>query len=313
MQGKLQSVEDLVQCILRHKEKWGMQHDQTKNDLYSIAAHSLLVSASCTYLGLLPPEYHCQLWENWLLYCKGQVDIGCLTTTTGPPRIIIPENFNSSSVLATEEERLVWEREETFPDKCMLEKCLQWRTVSHYGAHYTKIVFDPLNVYPQYIKGLSKEDKNNDIHYLSDLDPHELVDQLETAAKEGHQVAILLNSLPDINSEPIPYNILLPLLLTTSSASLIILGKKIVPKPKFTVYVVLPVSPFSPRPHPLVSFLIQHTPGLCLTSLIFSQESLSNLFLKYILHCLRRELCIQHRALIADISLHQKQVTKNQV
>lgn len=323
MEEKIASTKELLDSLSNQRKKWENKLSTAQSQLDSLSSHSLLVSASCSYLGFLPPEEHKSLWENWISYCSGNVSIGSLVVEeriTHEVDTKLQEGFSFHSALATDDEKLIWEREEIFPDFLSLEKCLQWKAVSRYSkGYYHQVVFDPLSFFAKYMNGLTAV-KNNDINngtgnlsYAStDSTDSELTDKLIDAAREGKTIAVHIQSLSITDS----FNSVLNQILSwsESTTSCITLdGKELNPQPHFKVFIVFSVSPYSSPLHSVVGRLLQITPTILLSSLLLSQEGLSSLFESHILQCMRRELCIQRRASMADISLHQKQVNESQV
>uniref|UniRef100_A0A1X7TIU7 AAA+ ATPase domain-containing protein n=2 Tax=Amphimedon queenslandica TaxID=400682 RepID=A0A1X7TIU7_AMPQE len=321
VEEKIASTKELFGSLSNQRKKWENKLSVVQNQLDSLSSHSLLVSASCTYLGFLPPEEHKSLWENWISYCSGHVSIGSLVVEeriTHEVDIKLQEGFSFHSALATDDEKLVWEREEIFPDLLSLEKCLQWKAVSRYSkGYYHQVMFDPLSFFSKYMNGLiaiKNRDNNSTVNlpYTStDSTDSKLTDKLIDAAREGKSIAVHIQSLSITDS----FNNVLNQILSWSestTSSITLNGKELHPQPHFQVFFVFSVSPYSSPLHSVVGKLLQTTPTILLSSLLLSQEGLSSLFESHILQCMRRELCIQRRASMADISLHQKQVNESQ-
>ena len=321
VEEKIASTKELLGSLSNQRKKWENKLSVTQTQLDSLSSHSLLVSASCTYLGFLPPEEHKSLWENWISYCSGHVSIGSLVVEekiTHDVDIKLQKDFSFHNALATDDEKLVWEREEIFPDILSLEKCLQWKAVSCYSkGYYHQVVFDPLSFFSKYMNGLTAI-KNDDIgtvnmpYVSTDSTDSELTVKLLDAAEQGKSIAVHIQSLSTTDS----FNSVLNQILSWSDSStscIALEGKELSPLPHFQVYFVFSVSPYLSPLHSVVGRLLLTTPTILISSLLLSQDGLSSLFQSHILQCMRRELCIQRRASMADISLHQKQVTESQV
>ena len=314
-------TKQLIGSLSNQRKCWEKRLSDLQSQLDSLSVHSLLVSASCTYLGFLPPKEHESMWRNWVSYCSGCVAIGSLVVEEKGVHDIdikIEDNFKCHSALASDGEKLLWERDEVFPDLCLLEKCLQWRTVSHYCGYYYQVVFDPLSFFDRYMNGLAvtKSEKansdpaNDSVHYIStDSSCPDLIDKLFDGAEQGKPVVIHVDPISVSES----FTIILQQIMNWSGASLTLKGRELSPRPQFQVYLVFPVSPFIPPLHSVIHSLLQSTPAILLSSLFMSEEGLSSLFQSHILDCMRRELCTQRRASMADLNLHKKQVTKSQV
>lgn len=316
----MDSIHSLLNSLSNQKRTWEKQLSETQGHLDCLPSCSLLLAASCTYLGYLPPERHQELWQNWVGYCKGAVALGSLEMEEEgnyKVNIKLQEDFNCQRILANEEEIIAWEREEVFPDEWTMEKCLQWRTVFQFDGGCARVVFDPLNIFMKYITALEKSESEN----IEDSDPQfiflttdvvhsKIKDGLLQAAKAGKKVVLHVTSLSDTKTLQ---SILYPVLTWTKPLNITIQGKNFIPDQNFQLYIILPYSLSASHPHCFISFLLQVTPGLLMSSLECSEFGLSRVFLRHILQRMRKELCIQQRALLADLNLHQQQVTQSQV
>ena len=318
----MDSIHSLLNSLSNQKRTWEKQLFETQGHLDCLPSCSLLLAASCAYLGYLPPERHQELWQSWVGYCKGAVALGSLEMEDEgiyKVNIKLQEDFKCQHILANEEEIIGWEREEVFPDEWTMEKCLQWRTVFQFDGGCAQVVFDPLSVFMKYFTALEKsaskniEDSDAQLVFLSTaMIQSNIKDCLLQAAKTGKKVVLHVTSLSDTKTIQ---SVLYPLLTWTKPLNLTIKGKDLIPHQNFQFYIVLPysLSAHHPDSHPFISFLLQVTPGLLMSSLECSEFGLSCVFLRHILQRMRKEICIQQRALLADLSLHKQQVTHSQV
>lgn len=306
-QQTLKAVNDLLNSLSNQRKRWETELSTTQTHLDCLATESLLVAANCTYLGHLPSEVHSQLWNSWIAYCKGAVSIGSLVIEREGiynVNIKLEKDFNLARLLSTEEESIVWEREETFPDELMLEKCLHWRINCDFNECCSQVIFDPLNYFTRYINGIAHNQQQ--LHHLTTTD---LLQQLQVLGTGGNTLVLQIATLSDVDQL---YDTLYPILTWSPSVKPDITMQDIQLVPNFHLYIVVPFNPFTTS-HSFISFLLRATPGPQLSSLLFSQKSLSKVFLSQILHGMRRELCIQQRAMLADFSLHKQQIDKCQV
>ena len=316
----MDSIYSLLNSLSNQKRTWEKQLSETQGHLDCLPSCSLLLAASCTYLGYLPPERHQELWQNWVGYCKGAVALGSLEMEEEgnyKVNIKLQEDFKCQQILGNEEEIIAWEREEVFPDEWTMEKCLQWRTVFQFDGGCARVVFDPLNVFMKYITALERSESKNiedsDAQFIfltTNMVQSKIKDGLRQATKAGKKVVLHMTSLSDTKTLQ---SILYPLLIWTKPLNKTIQGQDFIPDQNFQLYIILPYSLSAPNPHFFISFLLQVTPGLLISSLECSEFGLSRVFLRHILQRMRKELCIQQRALLADLNLHQQQVTQSQV
>ena len=252
-------------------------------------------------------------------YCNGTVLLGSMNIEEDERykvNIKIQEDFNLQSLLADEAELLVWQRRNVFPDNATLEKALKWRTCLKHSDLYVQVVFDPYSMFRHYMREIfsgadDEESPTDTVIYLSPTQ-RDLLDQLSHCLQTGEKVVLQLNSLNQMEGLS---NILYPFLTWSYKPSpdnkMKICSQEITPHADFQIYIVLPFELGSP--HSFISFIL-HTVGLKqLTSLEMSKEGLSTLFHRHVLEKSRRELCIQQRALLADLSMHKQEASKCEV
>ena len=123
----------------------------------SSLGHAVLVAASISHLCKVPADRHRQLWECWLGYCAGRVQLGCLeedesqhTYHSHQPRVQIQADLSSTSVLSCEEERAHWGHYASFPDEVALERCLAARKSLEEAFSPPPLVLDPHQLFRQY-------------------------------------------------------------------------------------------------------------------------------------------------------------------
>ena len=305
----MNTINDLLNSLSCQKKLCEKELAENQSQLDCVVTQSLLLAANCVYLGYLPLELHSQLWNSWLAYCKGAVSIGSLVVVenegTYNVNINVENVLKLTQVLSVDEEQIAWEREEIFPDPWMLEKCLHWRVNDEFNQHCCQVIFDPLNYFSQYINGIFNDQQ---LHHMTIAD---LNNQVQSAALAGGTAVLEVPLLSD--TEPL-YDVLYPFLAwsSTDTTGITIQDRKVVPKSGFKLYIVVPYDPFTTSHH-FISFLLHVSAGPQITSLLFSQRALSNVCLLHILHGMRRDLCMQHRAMLADFTLHQQQISKCQV
>lgn len=217
----------------------------------------------------------------------------------------VQEGFSLHQVLVSEQDMLAWEKEEVFPDAIVLDKVLMWQARRDYNdGCAVQVIFDPHNMYDKFIRATGRED--NLAMQLSSDQP-DLLDLIVKGLREETPIVVHVKSLksaPNLTKE-------LHMLFTgsyLSSGTICIRGQEI-PIPNSLYFdVVIPCSPTAPEP--FVDAVLNLTPVGQITALDCSQEGLSTIFLQSLMHRMRKELCIQRRALLADLSLHKQEAQR---
>lgn len=140
----------LLKSLSPWKSYWEEKKTAIRTCILSSPGHALLVAASITYLSRVPADKHSQLWECWLGYCAGRIQLGSLIETSDhtsyhshQARIQIESDFSPVNILASEEERSHWNHYASFPGAIVLEKCIAARKSVDIQCCPLPLVLDP--------------------------------------------------------------------------------------------------------------------------------------------------------------------------
>ena len=283
--------------LSHQKRSWEEKLSETQNFLDSLPAHSLLIASGCTYLGCLPSEQQEELWTLWIKLSNGEGGDFRRACTTP-----IRESFSLQQVLATEQEILAWKKEEVFPDSVLLDKVLMWQARREHGDQYTaQIVFDPHRMYDRFARAVSN---NNDSAMILSSDQADLMELIVKGLQENNSIVVHVKSLKSLHLIKE-----LRAVLTGScvrSNAICLIGQEIPIPDNFYFDIVIPCSPTVSDP--FIDSVLNLTPVGQVTTLECSRQGLSAIFLQCLLHRMRKELCVQQRALLADLSIHKQEV-----
>lgn len=151
----------LLSALCPWKSRWEEERDLIHTQIVSSPGHAVLVAASVSYLCKVAADRHRQLWECWLGYCAGQVQLGHLegeesqhTYHSHQPRVQIQADFSPTSVLTSEEERAHWSHYASFPDGVALERCVAARQSLEESSSPLPLILDPHQLFQQYAHDL---------------------------------------------------------------------------------------------------------------------------------------------------------------
>ena len=316
----MDTTQKLLDCLSNQKRNWEDKLTNAQQHLDCLPAESLIVVAMATYCSVLCPELYQKLWKNWISYCFGMASMGSLSrdnSRINEINIKIEEGLSVQNVLAEVDELLVWDRSQVFPESALLGKALLWRMRMKYCKMFIQVVFDPENKASHFIEELYKggEETMDDTtcRWIPlGTDEPDLMKKLIHCAQEGSKTILQMQCLANIDRL---YPILQSLIWWSNNCShanaITLNSHEVTLNPNFQLYILLPLH--ISHKHALVSFIIQNSSLEQLTNLEVSQAGLSTLFHCHIIQETRRELCIQQKALLADLRMHKQEVINSDV
>ena len=326
VQGQVNALQHLLHSINERKEKWEKQLEDAQTFLNCLPASSLLVSAAATYSTCLPMDKQQKLWESWIGYCRGDCSLGTFQHShnqsqfhhhvSTKPNINLQDSFTLERVLSCSDELVKWKQDNLFPHSAILEKCLLLRAKHKFGSAQVHIVFDPHYEFKKYLTVFSTnnhdqapsmlQEENEQVEdvltfllsELSDFNP------LLESLTRGCIVILVINSDKYI-SEMV--KVLLPLFQCHNGDSELEIN------PSTQLFLIVH-SPLSNNHHlaPL-TVLFQALASFHIINFELHQHALSNLVHHSVLEFIRHDLCVQQRALLADLQFQLQIVQECQV
>lgn len=312
----MNTLQHLLHSIDMQKEKWEKQLKDAQAFLKCLPASSLLVAAAATYSTCLPMNKHQELWESWMGYCKGERSLGSLQPIHTQsqfahmgtkPKIQVQEIFDLKQVLASMDELVKWKHDNVFPHSIILEKCLLLRAKQRFGKAQVHVVFDPHHQFKKYVavfNATDNEQQPSEIQeesqqvedvttfFLSELTDFDLlVESLMTECT----IVLVINSVKCV---PEAMKVLLPLLQCRDKDSEIEMDRGT------NLFLILHASLSSSQEMTPLAVLFQALASFHIINLELEQEGLCNLVHHSVLEQIRHDLCVQQRALLADLQLH---------
>ena len=157
MEQRLSEASRLLSTLHPWKTRWEEERAAIHSLTLSIPGHAVLVAASVCYLCRVPADRHRLLWECWLGYNAGKVQLGCLVAETTQhtyhshqPRVHVDPHFSTTSVLSSDEERSHWNHYASFPDELTLERCVAARQSLDKSFSPLPLVLDPHQLFQYY-------------------------------------------------------------------------------------------------------------------------------------------------------------------
>ena len=325
VQAQVNALQHLLQSIAERKEKWEKQLEDAQAFLRSLPASSLLVAAAATYSTCLPTNKQQELWESWLGYCKGSWSLGCLQPSHSrsqfdhmctKPNILIQDSFTFEQALSCNDELVKWKQFNLFPHSTILEKCLLLRAKKQFGNGQVHVVFDPHHQFKNYLTVFNtidsekppstlQEDTQNFENvltfFLSELTNFEpLLESLTT----GCIVFLVINTVKCI-SETV--KMLFPLFQSHDRNSEFEIN------PGTQLFLIVHASLSNSQDLSPLTVLFQTLASFHIINLELDQQALCNLIHQSVLLYIRNDLCVQRRALLADLRLQLQIVQECQV
>ena len=282
---------------------------EANDNISTAAADALLTAGSACYLCLLHPNTVTELYENWIDYCKGKVDLGeglglvVRDQATAYERIKIRTNCNSSEILTSSNERAFWTKENTFAGSVMKHQLLSAKIAANYHTNHLPLIFDPHNLFVDKVKFIEVSEEQiqllaqGSVSQLTETRSHTIayvsaynlsLQQLDDIIKSGKVLVITCKSVDELSGEVAKKltssNITTYLVLTGNTLSDIITAA---PSKDLTNYSVINFS--------------------------FSTSDLTAHLLILIIQLERPEFIIRLRSVHNDISLHQQQIYEGRV
>ena len=134
----------------------------------SSPGHAVLAAASVIYLPRVPADSHSSLWDSWLGYCIGRVQMGSLLETSSSEyhssshqaRVQIEPNFSPRSTLSLEDERACWNHYASFPNPVVVDRCVSARKSLEMAFTPPPLVLDPHQLFQGYAHELELHRNN---------------------------------------------------------------------------------------------------------------------------------------------------------
>lgn len=309
VQRRLNKAQKLQKALSEDKEYWEKMLAQANNNISTAAADALLSAGSACYLCLLDPNLVAALYDNWIDYCKGKVDVGegLGSTVTDQQvayeRIKIRTDCNSFEILTSNSERAFWTKENTFAGPVMKHQLLSAKIAANYYTNHLPLIFDPHNLFVDKVK--FTEVSEEQIQLLAQGSVSQLTEtssQTITCVSAG---SLLLEQLDDIIQSR---KVLVITCTNISELSEVVTNKLISSNAK--VYLVVTGNTLS---NITTVAATKDLTKFSVINLSFSIDDLTAHLLMVIIQLERPEFIIRLRSVHNDISLHQQQIYEGRV
>ena len=282
---------------------------QAKNNISTAAADALLMAGSTCYLSSLDPNLVVELYENWVDYCKGKVDLGeglgsAVTEQQGVyERIRIHTDCDHCEMLTSNTERAFWTKENTFAGRVMKLQLLSAKLASTYHANHLPLIFDPHNLFIEKVK--FTEISEEQIQLLAQGSVSQLTESSSQIILRISAVSLLSEQLDDILSSG---KVLVITCNNISELSQAVTKKLVSSNAK--VYLVVTNSTLSDVTSDAAT---KDLTNFSVINLSFSSGDLTAHLLMFIIQLEKPEFIIRLRSVHNDISLHEQQICDGRV
>ena len=309
VQRKLNKAKKLQKALSEDKEYWQKMLAQANNNISTAAADALLSAGSACYLCLLDPNLVTALYDNWIDYCKGKVDLGeglksiVTDQQAAYERIKIRTDCISVEILTSNTERAFWTKENTFAGPVMKHQLLSAKIAANYYTNHLPLIFDPHNLFVDQVK--FTEVSEEQIQLLAQGSVSQLTETSSHTIMCVTAGSLLLEQLDDIIQSR---KVLIITCTNISELSEVVINKLISSNAK--VYLVVTGNTLSDVT------TVAATKDLTKFSAInlsFSVHDLTAHLLMLIIQLERPEFIIRLRSVHNDISLHQQQIHEGRV
>ena len=202
MKQKLSDAGRLLSSLSPWKTRWEESRAAVRTRTLSSPGHAVLAAANITYLSRVPAESHRELWDAWIGYCKGRVQLGCLVESDKQhsyrdhqPLVQVKADFSPKSILSVDAEQSHWSHYASFPDAVTLERCIAARTAVDSPFSPLPLVMDPHQLFQHYAHALefhrseehaAKEGSLVHVHHTGPASqPASCVAVLRVSSREG--------------------------------------------------------------------------------------------------------------------------------
>jgi len=282
-----------------HKLHWQKMAKQNEDNISTAAADCLLMAGSACYLCLQDPNNVTELYDNWISYCKGSVELGQESRPTVDhthERIRIRDNCTPIDMLASPTERAFWTKEDSFAGPVMCKQLLSARIAVSYHSKHLPLIFDPHRLFVHKLRYM--EITEGEIQLLAQGS----ASQLNQFANQTF--TCLQASSPDILAQL--DGRLLGRVVVIKCSSLTELSDQVLCKVrslKNKVYLV--VNSDMINSHDLNNY--------CVINFSFASNDLTSHLHLLIIQLERPEFIIRLRSVHNDLNLHNRQITSGQV
>lgn len=306
VQRKLDKARKLRRALSEHKDHWDKMSTEAKDNISTAAADALLMAGSTCYLSSVDPNLVLELYDNWVDYCNGKVDLGeglgsAVTDQQGVHQRIRIRN-DCCEMLTSNTEQAFWTKENTFAGPVMKLHLLSAKLASNYYTNHLPLIFDPHNLFIEKVK--FTEVSEEQIQLLAQGSVSQL-----TESSNQTMLCIsadsLLSELDDILSSG---KVLVITCNNISELSQAVTKKLISSNAK--VYLVVTNSTLSDVTSDAATNDITN---FSVINLSFSGSDLTGHLLMFIIQLEKPEFIIRLRSVHNDISLHQQQISDGRV
>ena len=307
VQRKLNKAKKLQKVLSEDKDYWQKMLAQANDNISTAAADALLSAGSACYLCLLDPNLVNELYDNWIDYCKGKVDLGeglgsiVTDQQTAYERIKIRMDCNSVEILTSNPERAFWTKENTFAGPVMKHQLLSAKIAANYYTNHLPLIFDPHNLFVDKVK--FTEVSEEQIQLLAQGSVSQLTETSSQTIMCVSAGSLLLEQLDDIIKSR---KVLIITCTNISELSEMVVNKLISSNTK--VYLVVTGNTLSN-----VTAATKDLSNYSVINLSFSVGDLTAHLLMLIIQLERPEFIIRLRSVHNDISIHQQQIYEGRV
>jgi hypothetical protein len=324
MEKRLNEANVLLSSLSPWKSYWEGRTSAIHAQILSSPGHAVLAAASVIYLPRVPADSHSSLWDSWLGYCTGRVQMGSLLETSSSEyhssshqaRVQIEPNFSPRSILSLEDERACWNHYASFPNPVVMDRCVSARKSLEMAFTPPPLVLDPHQLFQSYAHELELH-RNNQHSAISKSrkQPVCCVEVLRVSASGWAQMLLELEE----KREKAVVLILDVVPSTTDADTLISLLQRrsenltnswdLTPPPEeiFRLYLVLEQR-VTETPSPVLESLGLKLLDFTVVDMELSRKALESHLLKFILRIDHPEYAARHRALLVDKTFYENQI-----
>ena len=297
-QTKLDKARGLQKALSAHELHWQKMAKQTQDNISTAAADCLLMAGSACYLCLQDPNNVTELYDNWISYCKGLVELGQEsrpTTDHTHERIKTRDNCTPIDMLASPTERAFWTKEDSFAGPVMCKQLLSVRIAATYHNKHLPLIFDPHQLFVHKLRYM--EVTEGEIQLLAQGSASQL-------NQFANRTFTCLHALsPDILTQ---LDGVLGRVVVIECSSLTELSDQVLSK----------VTSLSNRVYLVVTSEMISSCDLtnyCVINFSFASSDLTSHLHLLIIQLERPEFIIRLRSVHNDLNLHDRQITSGQV
>ena len=331
IQQRLDEANHLLSQMAPWRRRWQEERKTIQERSESSPVHALLSAASVCYLGRTPGHLHQYLQKNWVGYCSSLVELGNLKTSSSShgyhsqkPILTVQKDFSVQELFSSQFERSGWQQQATFPCTSTLERSLGVRACLEYSSSHWPLVFDPLRLFQGYIKAIQPNENSEPTSLSRDpaQEGSELVvlrvsdanwlEELCNGVKSGSTTMLVLDQQPKQHGRMFLQKLLQRNLHVLTDPALLDTLELEVMSPHFRLVLVLEEQ-VRDLPSTVLQSLDLQPSEFCVMDMELSTAALETHLLWHTMSLERPEFSVRHRSLLADLTLHEKQVKSSQV